>query len=829
MQDTILLTQQAETEDPIEHSLLNISQNIIAIVFGLLPLFFIPLPFIPLDYAKTILACLCVLLSMIFFSLSVLRSGRIFFAAPLALWALWGVAVATVVSAMLSGDMRDAFLGDDLGVHSSVFVLLLALVATVMLLVGQTKSTIMRLYVLLTGSAIVLGVFHLIRFLLGPDTLSLRVFHSQVATPIGGWNDLALFFGLSILVALVAFEQLPLTRWGKALFSSVILFSLIVLCVVNFYTVWLVLGLVSLVLLMYSLTKDRFREKTLPLEGARSSISIQSVLLTVVVFVVSLLFIIGSGSVGSYISKATGISYIEVRPSFSATMEVTRHVLKENTFVGIGPNKFVDAWRLYKDPSINTTVFWATDFQGGSGYITTFFATTGVVGIFAWLLFLSLFLFAGFRMLLKASRVDRFWYFIGSSSFVAAAYLWFMSLVYVPGAAILLLAAMFTSVMFAAYAASIPMRPLTFSIAANKRSGIILVGIVMIVIIAASSGLYYIVRNYTGVQTFGKAVFEAQAPGAELAPIESQIAAAYAISQNETYAIQLASYQLGKLNAYASLPELSEDQQQELQASIQNGISAATIATSKDPSDALNWSTLGSIYSVLAAAAVEGALDRAKESFEKARALDPTSPLYALLEAQLYSRTGDLATARAKAQEAITLKNDYTDALFFLTQIDIAEGKTDNAITTTLSIITLEPNNPARHYQLGVLLSSKGDLDGAIESFTKAIQLDQNYANARYFLALALAQKGDTQGALTQLQAVLNINPGNSEVTALIEQLKSGEPLLLPTENTAQVEEPQTVQADNDAVTTTENPDTSLISPVNIVDSDEAEVDPEQQ
>lgn len=825
MQETILSNERAEAKDPIESALQNISQNIVVFIFGLLPLLFIPVVFVAFDYTKTLAIIIGILLAVIFFSLSVLRSGKVFLSTPLALFGLWGVAGATILSAVLSGDMRDAFLGDDIGVHTSLFVVLLALIATVTSLLGLTKSTIMRLYVVLTGSAVVLGLFHILRLVFGPEFLSLGIFQNLVSTPIGGWNDLALFFGLSILLSLVALEQLPLTKWGKSLFSGVICLALVILAVVNFFAVWIVLGLVSLVVLMYTLTKDRFAEKTLTLEGKRNNVSMQSVVLSVLVFIVSLVFIIGGGAVGGYISKLTGISYIEVRPSFEATMEITRSVFGENAFVGIGPNKFVDAWRLYKDPSINQTVFWATDFKGASGYITTFFVTTGIVGIIAWLTFFGLFLFAGFRMLFKSTHTDRFWYFIGSSSFVAAAYLWGMSVIYVPGAAILLLAAIFTSVMFAAYSSLVATKPLSFSIATNKRAGFILVGVVMIVIVGASSALYYVGQSYASAHTFGSALYGAQT-GADLKQVEEQIASAYATSKNDSYALQLASYQLAKMNALAGVAELTEAQQQELQLSIQNGINAGVIATNDDPTDSLYWSTLGSIYSVLASASVEGAQEKAREAFVKAKSFDPTNPVHSLLEAQLNSRIGDLAGARAQIQDAIALKPNYTDALFFLTQIDIAEGKTADAIATTKAIISLEPNNPARYYQLGVLQSASGDLDGAIVAFRQAIALDANYANARYFLAIALAQKNDSAGAIEQLEQVLVSNPGNADVTALIERIRSGEPLVVtPQTSTSQVAEPETVGADDDAVTTTEAPDTSLITPVNTVgeESEDAE------
>lgn len=818
------------SEDKIEVSLRTFSQNCITVVFGLLPLFFIPVAFAPFGYTKTLLVIVGALVSVIFFSLSILRSGKISITTPWALVAFWAVAILSVVSALLSGDTLDSFMGDSMGVHTALFTVLLAGVASVSAFLGQTKATIMRMYILLTASAVVLGIFHVLRIFFGAEFLALGVFAGDTSTPLGGWNDLGLFFGLSILLSLVALEQLPLTKPGKILFSVVIGFSLVMLMVVNFFAIWLVLGLVSLVVLMYTLTKDRFSEKTMSMSGEDSSVSLQSVIISTVVFVSSLIFIIGGSVVGGLVSDAVGISYVEVRPSFEATTDIARNVYKENAFVGIGPNKFADAWRLYKDPTINQTIFWATDFSSGSGYVTTQFVTGGIFMILAWLTFFGLFLAAGFRMLFRTIHADRFWYFIGTSSFVAASYLWGMSFFYNPSAVILLLAAMFTSTTFAAYGALLPVRTRTFSIAANKRAGFVLVGIVMVVIIASSSALYYTGRHYASVYAFSSAV---SGLGAEstLAEVEQKIASAYATTPNDLYARQLANYQLSKMNALLNLAEPTPEQQQEFQSSAANGVNAAQLAVDTDPTDPLNWSTLGSIYSILAAAGVEGAGDRAKEAFANARQYNPSNPSYALLEAQLASRSGDLEGARAAAIAAAQLKPNYTDALFFITQLDIAEGKVEDAIVTTRAIISLEPNNPGRYYQLGVLESSAGNNANAIAAFTKAVSLDKNYANARYFLALAQLQEGNNDAALEQLRVVLALNPGNEQVSGLISQIEGGATFEATEETPAeQLEESASVSKEDDgSVTTTGAPDTELIVPVNTVseDEDEASADAE--
>ncbi|MFT5849846.1 MAG: tetratricopeptide (TPR) repeat protein, partial [Patiriisocius sp.] len=277
---------------------------------------------------------------------------------------------------------------------------------------------------------------------------------------------------------------------------------------------------------------------------------------------------------------------------------------------------------------------------------------------------------------------------------------------------------------------------------------------------------------------------------------------------------------LAKMNSLLGLAEPTTEQQQAFQSAAANGVNAAQLAVDTDPTNPLNHSTLGSVYSLLAAAGVEGAGDRAKEAFAAARSFDPTNPSYSLLEAQLSSRVGDLEGARTSAIAAVQLKQNYTDALFFLTQLDIASGNVADAITTTRAIISLEPNNPARYYQLGVLESSAENLEGAIAAFSRAVVLDPNYANARYFLGLALIQDGQTDAALEQMKVVLTLNPENTDIAGLVAQLESGETFDAPQTATETIAEPEAVSGDDESVTTTGASDTPLVSTVNTAPSD---------
>lgn len=816
MQTNETVSAPKSTRDPISTALHRVSQNIFIAVFGVLPIFFLPVAYAPFEYSKILMIIIGVMVAVIFFSLSVLRSGTITINTPSSLLLMWLIPITALVSALLSGDVSDSMIGDTFVTQSALFLALLAFVASAVTLVMSQKTAIMRFYIVLLGVSIVLGLYHLIRMVFGAGALSFGVFESSVATPLGSWNDLGLFFGLAVILSLVALEQLPLTKHGKIIIGVIVSLALIVLAAVNFFAVWLVLGFVSLVMLIYSLSKERFGSAPTSFVPGEKSSSAASVIVSVSVFLVSFLFIIGGTAVGGAISNLTDISYIEVRPSVSATADIAKAVYGDSAFTGVGPNKFVDAWRLYKDPSINQTIFWSTDFNSGNGYITTLFVTTGVLGAIAWLVFFVVYLRTGARMLFASQGGDRLLFFIATSSFIASVYLWGLSTIYVPSATMLILAALFTGITFSVYSSLVPNSSRTIVFGTDRRTGFLLVTCVMVLIVGSVTTMYLSGRHYAASYVFAQGLSNIT-EGTSLEEIERSISSAYDLSQSDVYARQVAGYQVARMNALLSVAEPTPEQQQQFQAAVANGINAGQLAVDTDGSDALNWSTLGAIYSVISVAGIEGAYDRSKEAYTQARALDPNNPTHILAEAQLESRNGNLEAAKTLVEDAIRLRPTYTEAVLFLSQLEVAAGNLEGAINSTVASVRLEPNNPFRYYQLGVLYSSNADLEGATASFERAVALDENFANARYFLALAYAEQDRIDDAVAQLEKVAELNPENQDIPALIAQLKSGGDLPRLSSDTPPVSsaESDAVVTEGDQVTTEDVPDSPLISPVN--------------
>lgn len=822
-----MLDEQTRQNDTVSVSLRSYAQTILVVIFGLLPLIFIPTAVAPFEYTKALVVVAGLFIALVLYSLSVLRSGTITIGVSYTLIAMWAIALVGAISSLLSGDLKDSFIGDLFSIHSTLFLAVLALVPTVWVLLKPTKSSVMRMYILFAFSTIVLVLFHTLRLFFGADFLDFGVFVNKVATPVGSWNDLALFMGLTVILSLVTLEHLSLTKVGRILFLAVVLLSLVMLAVINFFTVWLVLGITSLVMVVYTVGKDKFTAPQPPLmepaSTPQSSANTLSLWISLFVFAISAFFVIGGATLGGWISQHTDISYVEVRPSLEATADIARNVYQENAFLGIGTNKFTDAWRLYKSPSINVTPFWNTDFNAGNSYISTFFVTTGVLGGIAWITFFVLFLIRGTRGLLGTTGGDKLWYFIGVSSFVGAVYIWGMSIIYVPGIVILLLGALCTGISLYAINVLTQTTGKTLTVGTNRRTGFVLTLAVIVVIIGSVSILYSAGRHYSSVYTFNQSVQSLnQAQSVE--QIEEEVTSAYSLFTSDIFARRIAEIQLAKMNSLVNVQNPTDEQARQFIVARDNGLQAAQVAINLDATEPSNWSIRGGIYSALAAAGFEGAKEQALADYQKAIELNPQSPVPYLESAVLEARSGNSEAARELIVQAVGLKPNFSEAFYLLTQLEIQSGDIQAAISSTRAILALEPRNAIRYYQLGVFESAAGNIDNAIQAFEQAVLIDGDYANARYLLGLAYDEKGMTEQAKAQFEKVLELNPGNETVSVLLQVLNdegSLESLRSTVGDT--VIEPEPVTDESGVVSTSQEAETSLVSPVNTVPKTETE------
>ena len=798
------------TKDKVNEWLQTMARGVFILVFSLLLIFFIPYAYsgLSLGFTKTYLVVIGVAITLILLALSILRRGSVQFNMPIALGFFWLFSIMSLASALLSNDKLDSVYGNNFEVQTAGFFILMAVVMSVSMILGRSKSTFSKFLAVLGFTTIVLLFIQICRLMFGPTFLSFGVFTTNTSSLIGGFNDLALFSGLTIIVLLILLQGTTLRWLGKSILTAVVILALSVLAIINFSFVWYILGGFSILMLLYLLSKDTWLNNS----EEKPPLPITSLVVTALVVLMSLIFIIGGNSLGAKISNITGINYLEVRPSVGATFDIIKSVYNEDALLGIGPNRFEDAWRLYKDPVINQTYFWGTDFTAGSGFVPTVFATTGLAGSIFIILFLLAFIYSGYRTLF-AVKIDNSWYLIGLITFVSAAYLWLMAIFYVPGSTVMLLTALMTGLALAVYVSNNLSKNITLNVADNKHYGFVLITFVLLVVVFATVSAFKVSKQYFAQATYAGTLDSAsQLSGAEL---DMRLQNAEQLSAQDIFTAERARLRLMELNRLVAIAEPTTLDQQVFQSNLIEGIALSEKAISLDPTNPFNHALLASFYGLLDANQVPEIKNRKDAELAEVKMLDPKNPSYLVLFAQLSAKQRDFATARGYLDEAIKLKNDYTDALLLLSQIEIEEGQVETAIKVTNSLISIEPNNPTRYFQLGVLLAESNNLDQAASAFQEAIRLDNSYANARYFLALVYLDLNKNNEALAELRSVLSTNPDNQEIKNLISQVETGKFTKRNDQLVAPVSDGDVVDTEEDVTTSNKTPDTDLVKPLN--------------
>lgn len=760
----------SRSSDKLSGRLRGVARTLLILAGGLVPLIFIPSVYVPISGGKTMIVMALVALSVLFLVLAILREGRLALRLPLPILGLWLVAGVALTSALLSNDVRDAIFGTMLDGYSAGFLILMAAIATTAFTFVESKQAVIRLYSVLIFSSVVLTLFHCARLIFGPEALSFGFFPAATASPVGSWNGLAIFYALVVLISLIALQQLPLSRAGRYIAIGVVALSLCMLAVVNFSASWWVLAIVSGVITLHQLAFNMWKQDA----SAKEQDSFDLVMVSLAILIVSIVFLIGGSRFGGVISNRLGVSFVEVRPSAAATIDVAQATLADSLLLGSGPNRFVDMWRLHKDPSINQTVFWNVPFDSGYSYLLTSLVNNGLLGAIAWLVFFAGLLWAGFRFLFAVNvneHLDRFWYFIGISSLVATIYFWVISALYVPPPSIMLLAALTSGVFVAAYARALPGRSWQLSAPDYRTHGLVLIVLSVATVSATGYALYSSSLQMFSIYQFNKVVSTVSEEDT-LDAIDERIAGAFDIANNDVLARQIAFGRWSQMRGILANPNATEADRETFQNAAARAIEAAQLAVNLDPTEPVNHQLLGQIYAILAVIQVEGAADRAQQSFATAKSFDPINPLIPLLEADLAVQRKDAASARSSAEAAVRLKSDFTEALFFLAQLDINDGNVNGAIDIVKGVVQLEPQNAARRYQLGVLLAGAKRLDESITAFEQAVALDPQYANAHYYLGLVYAEKGRVEDAINELNIVRGLSESNSAVDSLISQLR---------------------------------------------------------
>jgi hypothetical protein len=439
------------------------------------------------------------------------------------------------------------------------------------------------------------------------------------------------------------------------------------------------LGIFSLIIFVYKVSNSKKSEADMP------SPSFPSV--SFIIILVSLLFFVSGSVIGGILPGRIGISNSEISPSLSATTQVTKSVLKKNPIFGLGPNRFSEAYALYKPSSINSTPFWDVAFNSGSGLLPTLVSTTGLLGILAWLIFFIMLVKSGLKSILSSIKNGENWETM--AFFVLSLYLFVSAFFYATGEVLFLLAFAFAGVFIGLSSSSHARGEVSVSFLNDHRKSFFSILLLLLLIIASAAATFMYLTRVASVAYFGRAVTASTVPVAE-----TSINKALSLHVNDLYLRTYSQIYLVKLSTLSGKGDsLTDAEKATMQDSLNQSVTGAQLATVYDAKNYLNFQALGSLFQSLATLGIKDANANAIEAYKTASALNPLNPGLKLNLAVISNALGKTQDAKDFANAALTLKPDYVDALVVLSQIAKSEGDGAHALSYAQMALSLAPQD----------------------------------------------------------------------------------------------------------------------------------------
>jgi len=747
------------------------SYLLLLLLVFLLPIFFIPSISFPFQASKIFLISFVSLISFTFWVISRLRAGNISLPTGYVAYSTLAILVFGLLSTLLSGVVKESFIGLGSETSTYLFFLSLFLLALTFSRVVNTSLKVLIFFKVFIFSLALLALFQILRLYFGAEFLSFGVLNDITSTTVGRWNDLSIIFGFSALGTVLWLSISENSKTKQLLLYTWLLLSLFFMAIVNYFLGWVFLALSLLVFVVRSYFMSRSkREQDIAVNASRGISK-----LGIAVFVVATLFVLFNSQVGNFMSKNLGITQIEARPSFSSTFLVSKDSLERSPGFGAGPNRFSIEWGKSKPIPVNNTIFWETPFNYGIGVIPTMLVTNGALGFVSWLIFLGSLFVVGFKSLFITGTNDKLG-LVRLVSFFGTLYLWTFMIFAVPGPVSMVLTFVVTGVFLMTMTKENLIKEKEIEFSDDSKQSFVLVFVLILIIMVNIALIYGVTTRYVSL-IYSQKASNVVNNSNDLESGERYLKRAISLAKTDSNYRLMSQIQLGKLSLLLSDQSLAdtEEGRVKFQEILGSAISRAQSATTEDVGDYRNWLALGNIYESIIPLQIQGAYENAKLSYEKALEVNPTNPSVDLALARIEVLTENSDSARIHISNSLQKKNNYTAAIFLLSQLEINEGNIAEAIKAVESASLISPNDPLTFFQLGYLKYSQNDNTGAIVALERAVGLNPTYSNAKYFLGLSYYNAGRVDDAIIQFEDIQKLNPDNAEIKKILENLSVGD------------------------------------------------------
>lgn len=765
-----------EITQKIENNMLeSIAIYVLQGLIFVLPIFVLPFGVFALDFSKAMLFYTGVLVAFLLFVLALLKNGSVTVPKSFLLVSMFAVAGAWFLSALFSPNKALSLLGAGYETGTFIFFLFLAVVAFLISTLFRSEKQILLSFALLLVSATVLFVVQFLHSGFGVAIPPFQILNDRLANIIGSWNDLGIFFGLAMILAIIMLEAdnvALVTRKVRLFLFGILAVSFVIVFFVNFSTLWYVLGLATLVLGVHSFATSSNMNENVKFGWRRFMRP------SIISFLLILFFGLAQVMTTKVITLA-GLQYTQVYPTWGTTLDIVGGSLSVNPIVGSGPNTFVYDWLILKPVEIANTIYWDMRFNSGVSRALSMVAEAGLLGGVA-LAFLFVMTLSSIRSVLSYKERDIKKVLL-VTSLAGLIYLWTFMVVATPGFLIFTLTSIFTGLFVASLVLAEKIGTVAITIPTNgTRKGVIARFAMLLVILFSLYSVYVVAVKYMAGYLYTSALNEVSIHN-NIDEADTLLKIALQLDPQDVYyrsAAELGLLRLKQIVAQTSEAETVSDADKAIfQSVLGETVQNAKNAVSANSLDPFNWAELGRVYEAILPFDPAGLKESAIVSYKEAILRSPYDPSLFVALARIELQLKNPDEALKYLQESIKIKSNFTASHLMIAQIDAEVGRLKDAISGLESTVIADPNNPDNPYlilQIGILYYQDSDYEKAQSIFERLIEMNPNHADARYALGLLYDKKGMHTQATAQFEELNKLIPGNTEIQKILNNLRVG-------------------------------------------------------
>lgn len=662
--------------------------SIYAVIF-LMPIFFLPWTSDVLDFNKQALLILLGFIALFAWMLKVLISGKFEINVSKMHIVVGVLFLVYALATIFSINRYGSFWGWPQSSSESLLSLIGLIIFYFLVSNVFSKKNIFTGIVIFFVSVLIaeiVGVFQLSGLFI-PFNFARTVSFNTIGS-VGSLGFLAaILLPLDIVMLIIS------KKWWRVLFALQIILSAVILFLINYSIIWWAVVIGSALIMVFGIIKrDLFDGRWMALP--------------VFFLAVSLFFILLNPQIPWIGTKAN-----EVFLSQKASSLISLQAIKERPIFGSGPGTFYYDFSKFKDANFSQSSLWSVTFNQASSRVLNDLASTGILGIIAFLALICMPVFYGFKFFLsekmladsEAERESQKVYWIltlgiltALATQIAAYFLYNTNVVL----------SFLNFLMIAGLVGLITSGKKGYELKPSSVSTLIVTFIFTLVFIFGLGILILDGQRYAAETNYYMGLTSWQA-GNKDAGTKSLLSAASLNPSSDLYFRQISQVYLlllqDELQNIKGTP--GDAEKNKIQTYFANAVNAAKKATDLNPNSSSDWSNLGYVYQSLNGL-VGDTSTWALSSYDKAIDLDPNNPYLlsqegvvnfisasALGNDKAIQKTQLLNTAKSKLEKAVSLNSNYSNALYSLGLVYDALGQKSDAIAEFTKVQQLNPQD----------------------------------------------------------------------------------------------------------------------------------------